>query len=247
MGIKEQPSSAAAPSAGGRDAGAGRLRLAGAAVLLGLFMIHSSLDGATSPPAPAPAAAPAPASGTPGTPAASARTQAVPPSAPAAAPAPQGPAMPASAPVRLSIPRIGVNAPFTRLTLDKKGVLQPPPNTDSNLVGWYGDGATPGERGTALVLGHVDTKLGPAVFWGLGALKKGNKAEITRADGSTAVFTVDSVEVFRKDDFPDERVYADTPSAQLRLITCGGSYDHKRRDYTANVVVFAHLDSYRRH
>ncbi|WP_377271566.1 class F sortase [Peterkaempfera sp. SMS 1(5)a] len=221
----------------GRDAGAGRLRLAGAAVLLGLFMIHSSLDGSAAPPTPA--AAPPP-------PAVAGRTQAVPPSAPANLPAPQGPAMPAAAPIRLTIPAIGVSAPFTRLVLNKDGILQPPPNTDSNLVGWYGAGATPGERGTALVLGHVDTKLGPAVFWGLGAMKKGQKAEIIRADGSTAIFKVDSVEVFRKNDFPDERVYADTPSAQLRLITCGGAYDHKKRDYTANVVVFAHLDSFRR-
>ncbi|AXI77454.1 class F sortase [Peterkaempfera bronchialis] len=237
MGIKDKVQGGPATrSTGGRDAGAGRIRLAGAAVLLGLFMIHSSLDG-SSPPAPAAAS---PASSGP------ARAKAAPPSAPAGSAAPQGPAMAASAPTRLTIPAIGVNAPFTKLALDKGGVLQPPPNTDSNLVGWYGAGASPGERGTALVLGHVDTKRGPAVFWGLGALKKGSKVEITRADATTAVFTVDSVEVFPKNNFPDERVYGDTPSAQLRLITCGGTYDHKRRDYTSNVVVFAHLDSSRK-
>ncbi|MFJ6214681.1 class F sortase [Streptomyces sp. NPDC092296] len=212
-----------------RDGGAGRLRLAGAAVLLGLFMIHSSLDGSGAPPTPV-AAAPAPA----------------PPASRPAASASSGPSLPASDPVRLTIPQIGVNAPFTRLALDKDGVLQPPPSNDSNLVGWYGDGATPGEIGTALVLGHVDTKRGPAVFWGLGALKKKNKIEVVRADGSTATFLVDSVEVFAKKSFPDQRVYGDGPTAQLRVITCGGAYDHKHRDYTANVVVFAHLDSFRR-
>jgi len=239
MGFKDHTQDVSAiRSAQRRDAGAGRLRLAGAAVLLGLFMIHSSLDGSSAPPAPEPVAA-APATS------AAPRAQAPSRPEPADAPTPVGPAMPASPPVRLMIPEIGVSAPFTELTLNKDGVLQPPPSNDSNMVGWYVDGATPGERGTALVLGHVDTKLGPAVFWGLGALKKDNSVEITRADGSSALFTVDSVEVFRKNDFPNERVYADGPSAQLRLITCGGSYDHKRHDYTANVVVFAHLASYR--
>lgn len=91
--------------------------------------------------------------------------------------------------------------------------------------------------------GHVDTTTGPAVFLQLQFLKPGATVDITRADGTVASFSVDTVETFKKADFPDKKVYADTPDAQLRLITCGGNYDRKAKDYEDNVVVFAHLDS----
>lgn len=105
---------------------------------------------------------------------------------------------------------------------------------------------TPGERGSAIVAGHVDTTTGPAVFLQLQFVKQGATVDITRADGSVATFKVDSVEKFSKANFPDDLVYADTPDAQLRLITCGGTYDRKAKDYKDNVVVFAHLDSTKR-
>ncbi|MFE7314740.1 class F sortase [Streptomyces sp. NPDC057555] len=148
-----------------------------------------------------------------------------------------------SAPKRLTIPEIAVDAPFTRLTLGPTGQLNAPPAADTNLVGWYQDGAAPGERGAAIVAGHVDTKTGPAVFLQLETLRPGSTVEITREDGIIATFKIDSVETFSKANFPNDRVYADTPDAQLRLITCGGSYDRKAKDYTANVVAFAHLVS----
>ncbi|WP_406398105.1 class F sortase [Streptomyces sp. NBC_00879] len=151
--------------------------------------------------------------------------------------------LPRSAPKRLSIPQIGVNAPFTTLAIGKSGRLDAPPANNSNLVGWFAGGVSPGERGAAIVAGHVDTKTGPAVFVQLRLLKPGGKVAITREDGTVASFVVDSVESFSKARFPNERVYADTPNPQLRLITCGGSYDRKKKDYTENVVVFAHLDS----
>ncbi len=134
-----------------------------------------------------------------------------------------------------------MNAPFTPLSMDATGVLQPPPADNRNLAGWYRGGPTPGEIGSAIVAGHVDTKTGPAVFLLLSFLKKGDTARITRADGTTATFTVDDVETFSKGAFPDQRVYGDTPDAELRIITCGGAFDRKTRDYQANVVVFAHL------
>ncbi|NUU24294.1 MAG: class F sortase, partial [Streptomycetaceae bacterium] len=102
-------------------------------------------------------------------------------------------------------------------------------------------GVTPGSRGTAIVVAHVDTRTGPAAFYRLGALRPGDTADIARADGVTATFRIDSVEVFAKKDFPSARVYADTPDAQLRLITCGGSYDKGAGGYQANVVAFASL------
>ncbi|MFJ6135311.1 class F sortase [Kitasatospora sp. NPDC092286] len=162
---------------------------------------------------------------------------------PGSAAAPGAPALKPAIPTRLRIPQIAVDAPFTELTLDAAGQLNAPPLDDKNLVGWYRDGATPGERGSAVVAGHVDTAKGPSVFLLLSLLLPGNRVEVTRADGTVAVFSVDSVETFAKNAFPDQKVYGNTPDAQLRLITCGGTYDRTRHDYLDNVVVFAHLES----
>lgn len=143
-------------------------------------------------------------------------------------------------PVRLLIPAIGVNAPMTRLELNEEGALRPPPATAPALAGWYGDGATPGENGTAVTAGHVDTPAGRGVFYRLGALGKGDTINVVRKDRRTAVFTVDGVEVHDKDDFPDERVYGDSGRPELRVITCGGDRSAKG-GYEGNVVVYATL------
>ncbi|MEU2439649.1 class F sortase [Streptomyces rubradiris] len=149
--------------------------------------------------------------------------------------------LPRSAPTRLRIPAISVDAPFTTLALGSSGQLEPPPAGDTNLVGWYADGASPGERGTAIIAGHVDTVTSAAVFANLGRLEAGDRFSVERADGRTAEFVVDSAETFAKDDFPSERVYADADRPEARLITCAGDYDRTVRDYTDNLVVFAHL------
>ncbi|KOV66793.1 sortase [Streptomyces sp. NRRL WC-3618] len=161
------------------------------------------------------------------------------PSAPAEAKA--GKQLPRARPTRLRIPAIGVDAPFVPLAIGTSGRLDPPPADDVNLVGWQASGVSPGEAGTAIIAGHVDTATAPAVFAGLSQLAKGTRFSVNRSDGRTAVFVVDSVETFAKDDFPDQRVYADTPQAQVRLITCAGVYDHTVKDYKDNLVVFAHL------
>ncbi|MFE5754601.1 sortase domain-bontaining protein [Streptomyces massasporeus] len=108
-------------------------------------------------------------------------------------------------------------------------------------VGWFAAGPSPGERDAAIVAGHLDTKTAPAVFAGLSTLSPGREIHITRQDGTTATFVVHVVDDFPQDEFPDELVYADPPNAQLRLITCGGSYDHGKKRYTENTVVFAPL------
>lgn len=166
------------------------------------------------------------------------------PSAGASAPSAGQPAqvsMPRSRPVRLRIPKIWVDAPFTGLSIGPTGQLQPPPAADTNLVGWYTKGASPGEAGTSIIAGHVDTKTSAAVFANLSELEKGDVFYVLRADGSEATFRVDSVETFDKQHFPSDRVYDDTPQAQVRLITCAGAYDRSVKDYTDNLVVFAHL------
>ncbi|MEU9861239.1 class F sortase [Streptomyces sp. NPDC047971] len=161
--------------------------------------------------------------------------------------APNGTALqplPASDPVRIRIPAIEVDAFLTRLELDAGGALRPPPVTAPALAGWYADGTAPGARGTAVVAGHVDTPSGPAVFHRLGALGKGAEIAVDRQDGRTALFTVDAVEVHAKDDFPDEKVYAGSERAELRLITCGGDWSRKT-GYQANTVVYATMNAVR--
>lgn len=214
----------------------GRALLWPAAVAgLGMLLIYNSI--APSVDDKAPAAAPAPAAPAPASsPAAAVPRQAAPSLATA-------PALSRSVPTRLKIPAIAVDAPFTPLSIGASGRLDAPPPNDKNLVGWFKGGVTPGERGASIVAGHVDTQTGPAVFLQLRFLRPGATVDITRTDGTVASFKVDTVETFSKAKFPDKRVYADTPDAQLRLITCGGEYDKKAKDYEDNVVVFAHLDS----
>ncbi|WP_316757456.1 class F sortase [Streptomyces herbicida] len=149
-------------------------------------------------------------------------------------------ALPPSPPTRIRIPAIHVNAPLMGLALTKSGSLDVPPADQKNLAGWYEAGTTPGETGTAIVAGHVDNTEGPAVFYDLGALKRGATVEVDRRDGGVAVFTVDAVEVYQARNFPDEKVYGAAERPELRVITCGGTYS-KATGYQANVVVFAHL------
>ncbi len=150
------------------------------------------------------------------------------------------PALPPSPPDRIRIPTIRVGAPLMGLGLTPSGSLDVPPAERENLAGWYESGTTPGERGTAIVAGHVDNAEGPAVFYRLGALKKGATVEVDRRDGSTAVFTVDAVEVYDTHAFPDEKVYGAARRPELRVITCGGGWS-RSTGYQGNVVVFAHL------
>ncbi|MFF3202191.1 class F sortase [Streptomyces sp. NPDC002962] len=157
---------------------------------------------------------------------------------------PSAPALAPSPPDRVRIPAIHVDAPLTGLALTASGSLDVPPAEKKNLAGWYEAGTTPGETGTAIVAGHVDNADGPAVFYDLGALRKGSAIEVDRRDGSVAVFTVDAVEVYQARDFPDEKVYGAASRPELRVITCGGGYT-KSTGYQGNVVVFAHLTSSR--
>ncbi|MFH8342260.1 class F sortase [Streptomyces sp. AM6-12] len=212
------------PDAPGAARG-GRLMLWGVALLF----LAVSMFGGHHGSLPAPRATPASGASSTGRPS---ETAGLPPAAVG---------LPRSEPTRLVIPKIGVDAPFTQLTLAPTGQLEPPPAADTNLVGWYAKGAAPGEKGTAIIAGHVDTKVSAAVFVNLDQLDTGDRFSVERADGRTANFVVDSAETFAKDDFPSDRVYADTPRPEARLITCAGDYDHTAKDYTDNLVVFAHL------
>ncbi|MEU8628914.1 class F sortase [Streptomyces sp. NPDC048669] len=149
-----------------------------------------------------------------------------------------------SAPVRIRIPSIRVDAPMMRLGLGPDGSLDVPPAGNTDIVGWYKDGTPPGAKGSAIVAGHVDNAQGPSVFYNLGSLKKGSTVEVLRQDGRTAVFALDAVEVYDSKDFPDKRVYGSSEHASLRLITCGGGFSEST-GYEGNVVAYAHLTSVR--
>jgi sortase (surface protein transpeptidase) len=129
----------------------------------------------------------------------------------------------------------------TRVGLNPDGTVEVPPLDRADETGWYANGPTPGELGPAVVLGHVDSRTGPAVFFRLRELRAGDTVDIARRDGSTATFRVTAVERVPKSDFPAERVYGDLDHAGLRLITCGGSFDPSRASYIDNVIVYAVL------
>lgn len=148
--------------------------------------------------------------------------------------------LPASAPLRIRIPAIGVNAPLTGLGLDAQHHLVPPPQEQRNLAGWYRGAPAPGSAGASIIAGHVDNAHGPAVFYGLGSLHHGDSVDILRADHRTAVFRIDGINVYERTAFPDRVVYGPTAYPELRLITCGGGYS-RSAGYLGNVVVFAHL------
>ncbi|MCX5382252.1 class F sortase [Streptomyces sp. NBC_00083] len=146
-------------------------------------------------------------------------------------------------PQRVEIPSIGIAAPVVPRGLDADGAVDPPPFAQSGTVGWFDSGAQPGQAGAALLVGHVDTQSKPAVFYGLSAARAGERVKVTGADGTVAEFTIDDVQVFPRKHFDAAKVYGPrrTGRAELRLITCGGTYDRTTKAYTANVVVSAYL------
>jgi sortase (surface protein transpeptidase) len=146
-----------------------------------------------------------------------------------------------SAPMTIVIPAIGVNAPVMRLGLNKDGTVQVPPLDNHNLAGWYDRSATPGAKGTSVILGHVDDYTGPSVFYNIKNLRRGDAVDVVRADGTTAVFSVDGVQKAVKTSFPTSDVYGNVLYPALRLVTCGGPFDAKSGEYLDSIVVYAHL------
>jgi sortase (surface protein transpeptidase) len=138
----------------------------------------------------------------------------------------------------VSIPVIGVRSSLAGLGVDDAGALVPP--TDFAQAGWFTAGPVPGDVGPAVIAGHVDSRSGPAVFSRLEELAVDDTVLVTRSDGRDVEFRVTRVAQYPKDDFATEEVYGPTPGAELRLITCGGTFDAGRRSYRDNVVVYAH-------
>jgi Sortase domain len=159
-------------------------------------------------------------------------------------PAGKGPALHQSLPLSVSIPEIGVQTKLLRLGRNPDGTMQVPSlTTSANEAAWYKYSVTPGQIGTAVIEGHVDSDQGPAVFFRLGALRPDNLIDVTLADGITAVFRVTGVREYAKDKYPANVIYAPANYAALRVITCGGDFDPATGHYLSSVVVFASLVS----
>jgi sortase (surface protein transpeptidase) len=146
------------------------------------------------------------------------------------------------APVRLEIPSIEVSTRLQRLGKDGHGAVEVPTGPRKwEEAGWYAGGTRPGDPGSAVLLGHVDSKRGPAVFYRLPELHPGDRVEVTRADGSRVRFAVQRTEQYPKARFPTADVYYPTLTPMLRLVTCGGAFDRGVGHYVDNVIVFATL------
>lgn len=141
------------------------------------------------------------------------------------------------APTAITIPAIGVAASLGRVGVDQDGTITVP--SDFDQPAWYDGGPVPGAVGPAVIVGHLDSFTGPAVFARLSRLRAGDVVDIARADGSTVEFHVQRVATFSQDAFPTGAVYGAVSDPALRLITCGGTYDVAKRRYSDNVVVFA--------
>lgn len=148
--------------------------------------------------------------------------------------------MSASRPTHISIPSVGIDADTVPVGLDSNGSIQLPSVLEW-LTGWYDKSPTPGEKGPAIIVGHLDSYKGVSVFWRLRDVKAGDTILINRQDGSVAKFRADSLKQFDRAKFPTGEVYGNIGYAGLRLITCGGAFDASSGDYTQNTVVYASL------
>ena len=155
-----------------------------------------------------------------------------------------GPAVAVAAvrPISISIPALGVEGPLEDLEADPVTRELSAPD-DPSVAGWYAAGVVPGDTGPAVVGGHVDSRSGPGVFFGLRRLVAGDLVRIRRSDGRTVRFVVTDVRRYPKDRFPTDAVYGPAPAPELRLVTCGGIFDRARRNYEDNVVVNAVLSA----
>ncbi|MFE0625956.1 class F sortase [Streptomyces sp. NPDC058864] len=149
--------------------------------------------------------------------------------------------LPPARPLRIDVPSAGIHAKLVERGLTADGAVDPPPFSTPNVAGWYGRGPAPGDAGAALIVGHVDTRTKAAVFYALSTVTQGDLVEVTRSDGSVAEFAVEGVEIVDKQGFRPDRVYGSGVRPELRLITCGGTFDHATQTYSANVVVYAAL------
>ncbi|GGM80616.1 class F sortase [Longimycelium tulufanense] len=149
--------------------------------------------------------------------------------------------LPRSTPTRIDIPRIGVSSSLIGTGLNADGTIEVPSVDKPMQASWYRNSPTPGEIGPAVILGHIDSRNQPGIFFRLKELQPGDEIRVTRQDGTVATFRVERREQVAKEKFPTERVYGDTKGPELRLITCGGVFDKGSGNYKDNIIVYAKL------
>jgi sortase (surface protein transpeptidase) len=149
----------------------------------------------------------------------------------------KSPPLARSAPVRLVIPALGINTAVGKLGLQPDRQVMVP--TSAHVVDWYDDGSSPGQVGSAVILGHVDSFRGPGTFFYLKNLKAGDSITVKLADGVITHFAVVRVVQYSKTAFPDRLVFGSHGTKALQLVTCGGTFDHATGHYESNIVVFS--------
>jgi sortase (surface protein transpeptidase) len=177
----------------------------------------------------------------------SSAAQAAPTESISTAPTPTAPAHTAPAPTGVAMPRIGIKstAPLIPLGLDDDMHLEVPDVHTPQVGGWFKSGPWPGEKGPAVIAGHVSGRPPgsahsvPGLFARLPEARVGDEVTVTREDGSTVRFAVYAVRSYPKDRFATAEVYGDTPDPELRLITCSGSFNEATHHYDDNTVAFA--------
>jgi hypothetical protein len=224
MSWPETPNSAGPPALPGSSPRSRAAGLAGVALIIGGLGV-AGYAAATQIHAPQPSAAVAGVTGASG----------------------YGPSLARSAPLSLDIPAIGVHSRLLHLGLNPDGSIKVPSiTTAAGLAAWYKGSVTPGQIGSSVIEGHVDSYQGPAVFFRLGDLRPGDTVDIRLANGVTAIFRVTGVREYAKDQFPAAMIYGATSNASLKLITCGGAFDSATGHYMGSTVVFASLAASRR-
>jgi sortase (surface protein transpeptidase) len=145
-----------------------------------------------------------------------------------------------STPTRLVIPDLNLDVEFEApLALNEDGTVGVP--KAYTTVGWYNGSPTPGELGPSVILGHVDSYKGAAVFYNLGKLVPGDTFSVVREDGSEPLFVVEKVERYKQSEFPTLLVYGPIDHPGIRLITCSGTFNKGAQRYSHNLVVYGRL------
>ena len=156
---------------------------------------------------------------------------------PEAEPEPEPEPEPVEQPTRLSIPAISVDAPVVPVGLEDDGGMEIP--HDIATIGWYELGVMPGETGTAVLSGHVDSReQGRGAFWDLRAMDVDDVVTVEHEDGTTSEWRVTGRTVYQKDELPIEDIFTRFGDTRLVLITCGGAFDNTTRHYEDNIVVY---------
>jgi len=145
-----------------------------------------------------------------------------------------------SIPHMLIIPKLEIEADVESVGLDSRRNMDVPKNAEN--VAWYNLGARPGEKGNAVLAGHLDTITGaPAVFYELDKLENGDTITVEDTERNIFTYTVTGKETYKTEEFPLQEVFGDTEIYRLNLITCTGTFDNSEKSYSHRTVVYSEL------